>query len=130
MSQENVDKLRRGYEAFNRGEYDAALVFCHPEIEFFPPGDQPPYRGAERFRAWMEPDAFETQVVEPREYTVAGNKVLVEQDIKVRGAGSGIELEIHSWNVWSFDEEGLATRVQTFLEHQGTEAREAAGLSE
>ena len=42
MSQANVDKLRRGYEAFNRGEYDAALAFCHPEIEFFPPGDQPP----------------------------------------------------------------------------------------
>ena len=62
----------------------------------------------------MEPDAFETQVVEPREYTVAGNKVLVEQDIKVRGAGSGIELEIHSWNVWSFDEEGSPLGCRPF----------------
>ena len=31
MSQENVDKLRRGYEAFKRGEYDAGWRFVTPK---------------------------------------------------------------------------------------------------
>ena len=130
MSQENVGKLRRGYDAFNRGDFDAAVAFFHPDVEFFPPGDQAPYRGADELRAWMEPDAFEKQVIEPLEVTVAGNKLLVEMDVHARGAGSGIELDMRMWNVWTFDEGGLATRVETFLEHEETKAREAAGLPE
>jgi ketosteroid isomerase-like protein len=130
MSEENIDKLRRAYEAFNRGDFDAAIAFAHADVEFFPPGDQAPYRGVEEFRAWMEPDAFESQVVEPLEFTAAGNKILVDQHTKARGAGSGIELELRSWTVWTFDDEGLLTRVQNFLEHEKAEALEAAGLSE
>ena len=59
----------------------------------------------------MEPDAFETQVLKPLELTVAGDKVLM-------------------WNVWTFDEDGRATRVETFLEYEERKAREAAGLPE
>jgi ketosteroid isomerase-like protein len=128
VPQENVEKLRRGYEAFNRGEFDAAIASFHPNVEVFPPGDQAPYRGADKLRAWMEPDAFETQVIEPQEFTVAGNRILVEIDVHARGAGSGIELDLRMWNVWTFDEDGLATRVETFLEHEESKAREAAGL--
>jgi len=130
MSQENVDKLRRAYEFFNRGEFDAAVAIAHSDVEFFPPGDQAPFRGAERFRAWMEPDAFESQVFEPLELTAAGNKILVHQNTKVRGAGSGIELELRSWTVWTFDDEGLITRVENFWAHDKAKALEAAGLSE
>jgi ketosteroid isomerase-like protein len=129
MSQENVDKLRLAYESFNRGEFDAAVTLAHADVEFFPPGDQAPYRGAGEFRAWMEPDAFESQAIEPLEFTVVGNKVLVDQHTKARGAGSGIELEIRSWAVWTFDDEGLVTRVENFLEHDKATALEAAGLS-
>jgi ketosteroid isomerase-like protein len=128
MSEELVAKLRRGYEAFNKGDFDATLDLLHPDVEYFPAGDQPRYRGAERVRAWMEPDAFEAQVIEPLAFTVAGNTVLVEQLSKARGAGSGIELELHMWTVWSFDERGRVTRVKIFLDHEETAARHAAGL--
>jgi ketosteroid isomerase-like protein len=130
MSQDNVEKLRRAHESFNRGEFDAAMTIAHADVEFFPPGDQAPIRGAEKFRAWMEPDAFESQVIEPLAYTVAGNKVLLELVTKARGAGSGIELELRMWSVWTFDEDGLITRVESFLEHEKTRALEAAGLLE
>jgi ketosteroid isomerase-like protein len=130
MSQENVDKLRRSYESFNRGEFDAAVALAHADVEFFPPGDQAPYRGAEKFRAWMEPDAFESQVIEPLAFFVAGDKVLVEQNARARGAGSGIELELRGWTVWTFDDEGLITRVESFLEHEKAKALKAAGLPE
>ena len=128
MSEKNIDKLRRAYEAFNRRDFDAALVIAHPDVEFSPPGDQPPYRGIESFRAWMEPDAFEEQVIEPLEFIVSGNKILVRQHVKARGAGSGIEIELFSWNVWTLDEDGLVTRIETYLEREEATARKAAGL--
>jgi ketosteroid isomerase-like protein len=128
MSHENVERLRQAYEAFSRGDFDEALTFAHPDIEFFPPGNAAPFRGLEKFRAWMEPDAFDRQVIEPLEFIDSGNKVLVKQHVKSRGAGSGIELEGRSWSVWTVNEDGLATRVEGFLERDEAQAREAAGL--
>jgi ketosteroid isomerase-like protein len=127
---EIIATLRRSYEAFNRGDFDAAVAAAHPDIEFVRPGGQAPVRGVAPLRAWMEPDAFEEQRIEPLEFTVQGNKVLVLQHARARGAGSGIELDIESWSVWTLDDEGLATRLEFFLNHQEAEALEAAGLPE
>ena len=128
--QEIITRLRRSYGAFNRGDFDAAGELAHPEIEFIRPGGQSSLRGAEALRAWMEPDAFEEQVVEPLEFTVEGDKVLVRQHARARGAGSGIEIDIDSWAVWTVDDDGLITRLEFYLNHQETEARKAAGLPE
>ena len=87
--QEIISSLRGAYEAFNRADFDAAMEVAHPEIEFVPPGGQSPRRGADALRAWMEPDAFESQQIQPVEFRVQGDKVLVHQLAKARGAGSG-----------------------------------------
>ncbi len=126
--QEIISDLRRGYEAFNRGDFDTAVELAHPEIEFVPPGGQSPLRGADALRAWMEPDAFEDQQIEPIEFRMHGNRVLVHQLITARGAGSGIELNLEGWAVWTFDADGRVTRMESFLPHQEIEALEAAGL--
>ena len=125
-----IDALRRAYEAFNRGDFDVAVEIAHPEIEFVPPGGQASLRGAEALRAWMEPDAFEEQRIEPLDFRVEGNKVLVRQRTQARGAGSGINLDLENWTVWTFDGDLLVTRAETYLPHQESEALEAAGLSE
>ena len=126
---ETEARLRRAYEAFSRGDFDAALeAGTHADIEFVPPGGQPPIRGIERFRAWMEPDAFESQVIEPREFRGTGNKILVTQHSAIRGAGSGIEIEVDSWALWTLDDEGLVIRIENFLDE--ADALRAAGLSE
>ncbi len=78
----------------------------------------------------MEPDAIAEQRGEPREFRVNGDKVLVRQHTWTRGAGSGIELESDFWAVWTFDENGLVTRIEVFLVDQEGEALEAAGLAE
>jgi ketosteroid isomerase-like protein len=122
--------LRRIYEAFNRGDFDAAIAVAHPEIEYVPPGGQSSLRGAEAVRAWMEPDAFEDNQVEPLEFSIQGNKVLVRQHATARGAGSGIELDMEMWAVWTLNDDGLVTRLEVYLPHQENEALEAAGLSE
>jgi hypothetical protein len=103
---------------------------AHPDIEFFPQGNAAPYRGVEQFRAWMEPDAVDRQVIEPMEFTVSGNKVLVKQRVRSRGTASGIELEGHSRSVWTVNEDGLATRVEGLMESEEAQAREAAGRLE
>ena len=124
-----MEKLGVGlYEAFSRGEFDTAIEIAHPEIEFVRAGGQPRVRGAEAFRAWMEPDAIEDQRIEPLEFRANGNKVLVRQINRGRGAGSGIELEDETWAVWTLNENGLATRLEGFLGHQRNEAFEAVGL--
>jgi ketosteroid isomerase-like protein len=130
MSGENVEKLRQAYEAFSRGDFDTAIEIAHPEIEFVRVGVDPPIRGVEAFRAWMEPDAIEDQRIEPLEFRTNGNKVLVRQVTRGRGARSGIEMETETWAVWAVDETGLATHLDVFLVHQRQEALEAAGLPE
>jgi ketosteroid isomerase-like protein len=122
--------VRRVFDAYSRGDFEAAMENAHPDIEFVPAGGQPPIRGAARVRAWMEPDAFESQLVEALDFRVAGSKVLIRQRNKIRGAGSGIALDLIMWGVWTLDADGRTTRIEVFLEHQEAEALEAAGLSE
>ena len=57
MSQENVEKVRAGYEAFSRRDLDAALAHIHPEIEWqqssaFP--DARTFHGHEGVRGFFE----------------------------------------------------------------------------
>jgi ketosteroid isomerase-like protein len=126
--QEMISSLRRAYEAFNRGDFDTAVELAHPEIEYFPLAGQASLRGADALRAWMEPDAFEEQQIQPLEFRVHGNKVLVRHHVRARGAGSGIEIDLEAWVLWTLDDDGLATRLETFLPHQDAEAFKAAGL--
>jgi ketosteroid isomerase-like protein len=128
MSGENVERLRRAHEAFSRGDFDTAIEFVHPEFEFVRAGGQSRVRGAEAFRAWMEPDALEDAQVVPLEFRTNGNKILVRSRTRARGAASGMELDNETWAVWTMDENGLATHLEAFLAHQGDEALEAAGL--
>ena len=130
ISEENVETIRAFYEVYNRGDFDALPKPLHPDIEVVPSGGQAPIKGAARVRAWMEPDAFESQVIEPLDLRVVGEKVLVRARSKIRGAGSGIEAEFLFWAVWTFDEAGVTARVEIYLDHQKAEALEAAGLSE
>jgi hypothetical protein len=71
----------------------------------------------------MEPDAFESQVSEPIDIEITGNRALIRQLTRARGAGSGIEVEVKSWAVWTFDDDGRVTRMENFLEHEENEAR-------
>jgi ketosteroid isomerase-like protein len=121
--EELIRRLRSSYDAFNRGDFDAATEWVHPEIVFITlsPG-RTEIRGREAFRAWMEPDAFESQAVSGEIVELARDKALIHQQTRARGAGSGIEIEIGSWTVWTIDDEGRVIRIENFLEHEEDEA--------
>lgn len=129
MSERNTETVRRVLKAMSDEEFDSALALLHPDVELVPPGGQAPYRGATSIRRWMEPDAFRDQVIEVLETSPAAEgKVLAKHHITARGATSGIEIDVLSWTVWTFEEDGRPRRIEIYLEHEEDQARESAGL--
>ena len=131
MSDEKmIAAVRRFLDAFNRGDHEAVVQLVHPDIELVRAGGQSSLKGVAALREWMEPDAFEEQRVEPLDFRVKGDKVLVREHVTGRGAGSGIEVDVVGWFVWTLDDHGLVKELRMFLPDQEAEALEAAGLSE
>jgi ketosteroid isomerase-like protein len=120
-----IEALRRNNEAINRGDFDAAIELADPDIVFVRAGALPDLHGADAVRAWMEPDAFESQTYEMLDHEVSGNRILVRSLSKARGAGSGIEMELVALTVWTFNDAGRITRVEIFFLDQEDEARRA-----
>ena len=107
--------LRRFHDAFNRGDFEAAVQLAHPDIELVRAGGQSSIKGVAALREWMEPDAIEEQRVEPLDFRVKGDKVLVRAHVTGRGAGSGIEMDAVAYAVWTLDDHGLVKRGSGLL---------------
>jgi ketosteroid isomerase-like protein len=59
MSEKNAEVVRRGIDAFNRGEVEELLLYANPEIEVTISGaERNVYRGHEGVRTWFA-DTFE-----------------------------------------------------------------------
>src|SRR4051794_32843008 len=97
--EETVTRLRKAYAAYSRGDFDAAIEIAHPDIELVTTGGFTNLRGADDFRAWMEPETLEDVVMEPNRFEVVGNSVLVHQHSRGRGIESGIKVEMDFWVV-------------------------------
>src|SRR5688572_23094681 len=88
-----VAMVRRGYEAFNDGDFDAAVEMMHPEIEWQRVAEvEQPLRGREAVREFFQPEVFKRQHSEIFEVTPVGEHVLVHARFHGSFAGSGIEL--------------------------------------
>src|SRR5689334_2833782 len=123
-----VSTLRRCHAAYSRGDFDEAAIALHPDFELLPAGGQSPIRGIRDVRAWMEPNAFSEQVLEPVDVWVAGHKALLRVRARARGARSGMWLDFEVWSVWTFDAFGIPVRSEVSLSHEEAEARAAAGF--
>ena len=123
---ENVALLRRGYELFAAGDFDALLELVADDVVVERPGGQPALHGRAEYRAFLEPDAFESQRFEPLEFVENGDRVLVRVHSHARGAGSGVEWDEEWFHVWTMRDGRGAHLVATTDE---AEARLAAGLA-
>jgi ketosteroid isomerase-like protein len=133
VSKENLDAVKAGFEALERGNVDALLELIHPEFEFTtPPGlsvEPDTYRGEEGVRRYF--DSFYEVMDEvrfiPDEFIDAGERVVVPVHLRARGKETGLEVEQRLVQVWSV-REGKASRVEVFgtLE-EAMEAADAAG---
>jgi hypothetical protein len=135
MSQENVELVRRAYEAWNRGDLETAFEFLDLDVEVSVPPDLPEagtYRGRGEVRHWVAEQLLPTLEevrAEPEKFFDAGDQVVVFVRYFGRGKASGIEvrgavLDAHVWTL----RDGKVQKLQMY---EGTEkALEAVGLSE
>jgi ketosteroid isomerase-like protein len=134
MSEENVEVVRRFYEAVNRRDL-AVLdeLVASEEAEFpsvFATSEGRVFRGRQGVRDYFAAiDAafvdFETEV---NELIDAGDdQVVAMTRVTGRGGVSGVAVDQRFAQVWTLRDEAV-TRVETYL--NPSEALEAAGLSE
>lgn len=106
--------IRSGYEAYNRGDFDAVAQFLHPDITWNRVADvEQPLHGREAARANMEPVAFEAQESELLEIEASGDWVVCRAVFRGRGAGSGIEVTDEAFHAWRI-RDGLAVEFHYF----------------
>jgi ketosteroid isomerase-like protein len=132
MSQQNVEIVRAAFEAWNRGDWDAAVKDAAPDAEFDVSRANGPYRGVYRRDPWRQliedfSRTFESARIEAREFIDAGKHILVPVTTHTRGR-DGIEATAGGSYVWTI-RDGAVVCVCLYQEDQRHEALEAAGLS-
>ncbi|MET0730526.1 MAG: nuclear transport factor 2 family protein [Solirubrobacterales bacterium] len=118
MPSDNVETLRRGYEALNTGDLSGVRSLLHPEIEW-QEGDGAPeagiHQGREGFESflskWLE--SFDDFRIEPQEIIEQGDRLIVVVQQSGTGRASGIEVEAQIAHVWTVAD-GMAVRWQSY----------------
>jgi uncharacterized protein len=133
MSQENVEIVRKSFDAIGDGDLDTLLELYDPDIRFEPLTgtrvETGGYRGHQGVRQYFDEADEVWDEVRPvaGEITTTGDEVVVFGHCSIRGKASEIETDFPcSWVITVRD--GKITRHRVY----GTtgEALEAAGMSE
>ena len=132
MSKENVDELRRMWDAFNRRDLDSWLDGFDPEVEWHTAREDPDAGvhhgrpGVMRYaEQWL--DAYGDLRVEPLEIIDADDRVLAWIRVTGRGGASGADVNMEQAQVLTFREGRVAVAYEYF---DRAEALAAAGLPE
>jgi len=94
---ENVELVRRSFEAMSAWDVDALLRLYDPDVEYLPLTgtrvESGGYRGHEGVRAYFAEarELWDVMVPEGEEYRDLGDRVLVAGRCRVRGRASGAE---------------------------------------
>lgn len=128
MREEDVERLRRGYDALNEGGVEAVLDWLAPQIEVSERQtllDRETYHGIGGFVRFfaVNMEAFEQLTFEPEEFIDAGDDVIVMLRQRARGRVSGAEVESRVAHLWTL-EDGTPVRLRIFGDKQ--QAVEAA----
>jgi len=132
-SQENVELVRRGYDALARGEFDALFQVLDPDVEMRDAGNFPEagvYRGHQGvldFLAQQAPVWDDFRILPERFIPVGDNEVLVLHKQVGRSKITGLQLEAPYAHIWTI-RDGLAIQGRTYDSWEAGLA--AAGLRE
>jgi ketosteroid isomerase-like protein len=134
MSQENVEIVRRGYEAYARGDLEELMEITDPEVEWTPAiapllGVEP-VRGIEGLRRFLTEDlpaGFDDFEARPMSMEDLGDAVLINTRYSGRGRASGVPVSLEAFTLIVL-RNGKTVSLRDY--ETKAEAVEAAGLSE
>jgi ketosteroid isomerase-like protein len=113
MWEERVSVVRGFTDAVSARDIDAALGFCHPEIEFYSLMarlEAKPYRGSAGIRRYFEDieTAWEEWRVDVEQlFAAPDGRVAIVMSTHMRGKGSGLSFVERVAAVWQFEDEKL-----------------------
>lgn len=133
MSEANIEIVRQIYDAFERGDFQAALSRIDPECVWdltdhsWPGDDQ--YFGHEGIVQALTEfiGSFDDYKVEAERFIDAGDKVVVISHETARHKGSQAGIDRRQASIYTI-RDGKATRIQHYLDiPKGLEAAGASG---
>jgi ketosteroid isomerase-like protein len=129
---ENVERLRRGYAAWNRRDWEELFEMIDPEMEWMPMDGTllgGPFRGHDEVRKFLDilMDAWDEFRIEPEDFIERDDKVLALVRVRTHARASGIELDERWAHLWT-TREGLAVRLEVFSDRRA--ALESFGPTE
>jgi ketosteroid isomerase-like protein len=131
VAEQNIELVKRAFDAFSRRDLDAALELVAPDGEFIAPtgsiaGRSTPYRGHDGIREYFADVAriWEELEVIPHEFRQVGNQVVALGRVYGRGL-DGLLVDSPTGWVWTI-EGGRIVRGEVFTSRQ--EALDAVGL--
>jgi ketosteroid isomerase-like protein len=127
VSQENVEIMRRSFDAFTRGEV-SEVIDAIDENAVIRPIIGPEWHGPQGFldmlADWVE--GFDELTITPEEFFDAGDDVVVRVRQEGRGSSTGVPVQVNFWFVHSL-KDGKMIRLEMFEDREPAFA--AAGLS-
>jgi ketosteroid isomerase-like protein len=132
VSEENIELVRRVFDAFTRRDLEAVLEIADPAVEFFAPtasiaGHETPYRGHDGMRQYFEDVAriWEELEVIPHEYREIDDQVIALGRVYGRGL-DGLLVDSPTGWIWTLSN-GRIVKGQVYTSRQ--EALDAVGMS-
>lgn len=130
MPEDNVELIRRGYEAYARRDFPSVFALLHPDIEIYQTELLPwggTYRGHQQAREFFRKLSEHTEgEPEPTEFISAGDDVVAVGRLRgrVRANGQSYDLAIvHLWSV----KEGQIVRFAAYIDTPGMLSAMAEG---
>jgi ketosteroid isomerase-like protein len=134
VESEQVQRLRRGFELWNRGDWEEALEYFSSDVTWragaFFPGLDPVYEGHDGLRRFFRGFADPWEEVSISLYEVIDERpewTLIRARFQARGR-EGIAVDAIFFQIWRWDEDGLVSEFDGYETEE--EARRAAGLSD
>lgn len=130
MSEENVELVRGMWDAWNRGDYEAALAAFAPDVEVemrLGTDLDGTYRGHDEFAKMIRSfwGTFGEFRSEPADVATSRDEVVATVHHRGRGRTSGVEVEMTNWQVFTV-RDGRIVRYRMYATQD--EALAAAGL--
>jgi ketosteroid isomerase-like protein len=119
VASENLEIVKRGFDAFNERGIEGIIPLIHSDFEATTPpslaSEPDTYRGPDGIRRWF--DSFDEVMDEirwePHRFREAGDRVVVEFTLRARGKTTGLDFGQDAVMVWEI-RDGIASRLDLF----------------